>query len=302
MLYCRHDIVLATIACYDIIINSMHHLRPTIVIVCRNIDEDLSPFNSGYYLKAYADLLLAVKHHGANVYFSTKRQYRGKGLFDKAYTISSRVPVKNFTEVTSIYAHLVYNKGDFADVLDIAILNPPYVHTITSNKHETYKFFSAYQPISHLCHNIKEITIALREVPGSMIVVKSLTGNGGHGVSILKREDINTRNQSFVPIYPVLVQEFLDTSCGIPGMAEGIHDLRIKIGGGDVWGGTLRIPCKGELRANVAQGGSEQHLFPNQIPKGALDIAIEIDRYFIDYPRYYSIDLVRTKGGWKLSS
>lgn len=221
-------------------------------------------------------------------------------MFAKAYTLSSRVPVKEFTEVANIRADLVYNKGDFADVPDVMTLNPPFVYKITSNKNETYEHFGAYQPVSYHCHNELEARAALREVRGDMVVIKSLTGSGGHGVRIARREDIDFSDPRSLPSYPVLVQEFLDTRCGIPDMVEGVHDLRIKMGGGEIWGGTLRTPRLGELRANVAQGGKEQHLFPNEIPKGAADIAKIIDRHFTGYHRYYSIDLVRTTGGWKL--
>jgi glutathione synthase/RimK-type ligase-like ATP-grasp enzyme len=79
-----------------------------------------------------------------------------------------------------------------------------------------------------------------------------------------------------------------------------VHDLRIKIGEGDIWARTLRTPTKGELRANVAQGGTERHLFPYVIPESAILFAQEIDKYFSGYPRYYSIDLANTEQGWKL--
>lgn len=270
------------------------------MILCRNISEDKSPLNSAYYLKAYSDLLLATKSYGANVYLSTRDQYEGNGIFRSGYTLNSRTQIKNFSEITDIHADLVYDKGDFADVNDVTTLNPSYVHKVTSNKYETYTLFSNYQPTTFVCNNSDDVADSLKNIAGEMIVIKSLTGNGGHGVRVIKRNNVNLADYSTMINYPVLIQEFLDTQCGIPGIVDGIHDFRIKLGNGEVWGGTLRTPAPGEFRANVAQGGSEQHLFPEQIPKGAIDIAIEIDKYFIDYPRYYSIDLVYTMNGWKL--
>ena len=278
----------------------MTQTRPNIVIVCRNAVDGLTPFNNDYYIRAYSDLLLAVKRCGANVYFSSREHYMGDGLFDKAYTMDAIVPFSQFTLTTDIRADLAYDKGDFSDIHDVTTLNPIFVHTITSNKSETYAHFGAYQPVSRLCQDEQEMVAALGEVPGDMIVIKPLTGNGGHGVLIVKREDIDLTDSTFVAEYPVLVQEFLDTACGIPGMVEGIHDLRIKTGNGEVWGGTLRTPREGELRANVAQGGTERHLFPEEIPEDAVAIAMAIDQHFTDYPRYYSIDLARTERGWKL--
>lgn len=298
---CTDDIIIVIyiIACYHIKINTSE-AHPTVIILCRNIDARRAPFNKSYYLKAYSDLLLATKNAGADAYFSTREYYAGNGLFTLAYSMSERVSVSEFTEVTNVRADLVYNKGNFADIYDVAVLNPPHVHATTSNKQATYAIFGPYQPLSQLCNNLSDVTVALHNIPGELVVLKQLTGNGGHGVLIRKREDIDLTATNSILAFPLLVQEFLDTEAGIPGMVRGVHDLRIKIGGGEIWGGTLRTPAPGELRANVAQGGTERHLFPEEIPKDAVAISREIDQYFADYPRYYSIDLARTKSGWKL--
>jgi glutathione synthase/RimK-type ligase-like ATP-grasp enzyme len=275
----------------------MKKKQPTIVIVCRAVDDQRPPFSSPYYLHAYTDLLLAIKSHGAQAYFSTREHYAGNGRFRVAYTADTRAAVSDFRTETEVQADIVYNKGNFADVDDIPTLNPPLVHRITSNKAETYAHFPSYQPTTMLCHSAQELAAELLAIPGDKVVLKTLTGNGGHGIHVVDRADALT-----VPVvrYPVLLQEFLDTACGIPGMVDGIHDLRVKVGDGKAWGGTLRTPAPGEFRANVAQGGSERHLFPYEIPKEAIAIAMEIDKYFSEYARYYSIDLVRTDRGWKL--
>lgn len=277
----------------------MNASNSNIIILCRNISDNISPFNSDYYRNAYVDLLLAIKSHGGNAYFSTREQYQGNGIFKTCFTTTSRAKVSEFTVVKDVTAAIVYNKGDFSDVQDIPVLNPSFVHKITSNKHEMYRHFPDYQPLSLLCESAERLDDMVNRIPGERIVLKSLTGNGGHGVRILKRAEYHT-NKPADAEYPILIQEFMDTSVGIPGMAHGIHDLRVKMGDGEVWAGTLRIPADGELRANVAQGGSEKHLFPSQIPSDAVAIAKEIDAYFGGYSRYYSIDLARTGTGWKL--
>jgi glutathione synthase/RimK-type ligase-like ATP-grasp enzyme len=127
--------------------------------------------------------------------------------------------------------------------------------------------------------------------------VNGITTNGGQFVYIGLREKVLAE---LPERYPLMVQEFVDTSVGIENLADGVHDVRVEIGGGEIWGGTLRMPAPGELKANVAQGGTRRRLFPDEIPERAREIALEIDTYFAHYPRHYSIDFANTASGWKL--
>jgi glutathione synthase/RimK-type ligase-like ATP-grasp enzyme len=273
-------------------------MSKTIVIFCRNFQEGKQPFNSDYYWHAYLDLFFALQKRGCNVYFATgNNTYKGNGLFATAYTADQKIPISSFKTVTNIVADIVYDKGGFERSDDIPVLNPTFVHTITFSKAETYAHFKHYQPVSTVCTNATQFTEAVKHLPGTLAVAKTPTGSGGHGVHIGAKEDVLGK----IPAtYPVLVQEFIDTSVGIENFVQGMHDLRLKIGGGEVWGGTLRTPAPGEYRANVAQGGTERHLFPSEIPKEAAQVALEIDQYFAKYPRYYAVDLANTAQGWKL--
>lgn len=270
----------------------------TIVIFCKYFQNDKSPFNSDYYWHAYIDLFLLLKKHGADTYFAADNAtYKGNGLFSVAYTADSKIKVSQFRRVENITADIIYDKGSFIRVDDTQILNPDFVHTIAANKSETYKHFSQYQPLSILCTTKEQAFEAIDSLSGTMAVIKTLTGNGGNGVRIEPKVQVL---QTIPTVYPILVQEFIDTSVGIKDFVEGYHDLRLKIGGGEIWGGTLRTPAEGEYRANVAQGGTERHLFPWEIPEVAQKLALEIDKYFKDYPRYYAIDFANTTQGWKL--
>lgn len=269
----------------------------TIIIFCRYFDDNKSPFNTEYYYNAYQDLLLALKERGANAYFATDMAtYKGNGVFAKAYATDHKAKASEYQIVTDVAADVVYDKGGFA-ATDVTVLNPPFVHSITSSKAETYRHFAAYQPTSFVCSDDHELAQALDSLAGTLAVIKVPTGNGGHGVHIASKDELLA---SLPDTYPVVAQEFLDTSCGIDGFVQGIHDLRIKIGGGKIWGGTLRTPAPGEYRANVAQGGTEKWLLPDEIPEAAKEIAFEIDRYFAAYPRYFAVDVANTPQGWKL--
>lgn len=271
--------------------------KKTIVLFCRHFDVRKNPFKHPYYWNAYVDLLLTLRKLGADAYFATgNNTYAGNGVFTTAYTSDRKVPIKQFQSFSNIKANLVYDKGGFKGE-DVLVLNNPFVHAIASDKIETYKHFSEYQAVSFACYSHEELTHALEKVKSERVVIKAPVSNGGNKVFIGKKTELLSKN---LPHYPLLVQEFIDTSIGIKGLVDGVHDIRVKLGGGNIWGGTLRQPAKGELRANVAQGGTERHLWPEEIPADVKHLAIRIDGYFKDYPRYIAADFANTPEGWKL--
>ena len=267
------------------------------MIFVRSVDPEGYPFNSEHYASAYLDLLLSLKARGAKAYFATDNStYVGRGVFTKAYTTDSKVPVEEFELVRDIKADLVFEKGGFVGA-GVLVLNPEFVHRITSSKLETYKYFAKYQPRTVICANQQAVERAIEDMPGELVVVKEPVSNRGQAVQIGKKAQILHQ----VPQrYPIIVQEFIDTSVGIKGYVEGIHDVRIKIAGGEVLAGMIRTPAPGEYRANLAQGGTARHLYVDEIPPEAFKLAREIDCYFEKYPRYYAIDFAYTANGWKL--
>ncbi|HVQ44831.1 MAG TPA: hypothetical protein VMT30_07795 [Candidatus Saccharimonadia bacterium] len=269
----------------------------TVVIFCRTVDPHGYPFNEPYYWESYLDLMFAIRKRGAQAYFATDNAtYLGDGLFSTAYTTDTKRPADEFEVVHNVKADVVYEKGGFTGK-DVLVINPAFVHDITSSKTETYKYFGKYQPKTVIAHDRSELERAAEELAGDMIVVKEPEGNGGKAVFIGPRAEVLAKMPA---TYPLIVQEFVDTSVGIEGLVEGMHDLRIKIGGGKIWGAKIRMPAPGEYRANVSQGGSERYLYTEQIPADVAALALEIDQFFADYPRYYALDFANTPQGWKL--
>jgi len=83
------------------------------------------------------------------------------------------------------------------------------------------------------------------------IILKPLFGNGGAGVFRItpKDENFNALLESFAVQYrePIVVQRYL------PAVRKG--DKRIILVDGEPLGGVLRVPAKGEARANLHVGG-----------------------------------------------
>jgi glutathione synthase/RimK-type ligase-like ATP-grasp enzyme len=269
-----------------------------IAFFVRNLDPAKLPFAArDLYYYSYQEYLLAMKQAGAEAYFVTDNAtYLGDGRFSRAWTTDTVSEVVDFQEVGEIRADVVFEKGGFTG-RDVPVVTDPRLQPLFGNKTALYERFSTYQPLSVKCMDAGQVRAAIEAMPGEMVVVKNPVGAGGRQVYI------GTKDAIAVPpdeTYPLLVQEFVDMSGGVPGLAAGVHDLRILLTGSTIIGATLRQPAAGSLYANVSQGGTEQLLSVDEIPQEVLAIAREIDAQLDDLPRYYAIDFARGKQGWVL--
>lgn len=110
--------------------------------------------------------------------------------------------------------------------------------------------YARFMPPTMITRDLAQVKTFLAE--HGEIVVKPLYGNGGVAVFHVGSNGANLSslvelfNASWVE--PFMVQAF------IPGVAEG--DKRIVLIDGEVAGAVNRIPGKGEIRSNLAVGGS----------------------------------------------
>lgn len=270
---------------------------PALAIFCHTLKPKDDPFSSDYYWQAYQDLMLALKARGVEVYLVTDNDsYLGDGRFASGYTISGKTSLDNLTKVNNIQVSVVFNRADFMGE-DVTTVSAPYVHKIGTDKIEMYKHFARFQPKSVICETKIDVEDAFRQMASELIVVKEPVSYGGHHVYIGPKEEMLLK---LPDRYPLLVQEFMDTSAGIPGYGGGVHDMRLSMCGGELIGCYIRQATTGSLHSNVSQGGKMLFMDINEVPEGALAIAKEIDTLFKDHPRYYSVDVMLTAEGWKL--
>ena len=148
-----------------------------------------------------------------------------------------------------------------------------------------------FMPRSFVIKNQEELLSQLKSLEGApLAVLKPAKGMQGKGILIDKPENLAhvvlEENSEYV------LQEFVDTSQGIPGITEGYHDLRIVVVNGKITLAHVRTPKEGSLLANVALGGSIEEVPLEKIPSFILscvqEIQAVIDEEF-DFP-LYSID------------
>ena len=94
----------------------------------------------------------------------------------------------------------------------------------------------------------------------------------------------------------------MDLSGGIPGIVDGLHDLRLVFIGDRFSYAMVRTPPKGGLMANICQGGSFFTVPDQSIPEEAMEIALAIDARLQSFKtRVYSVDLgLNADGRWKV--
>ena len=271
--------------------------KPSIAIYCNSLQAGGDPFTSDYYWQAYQDLMLALSERGVDSYIvSDMSTYMGNGTFSEAYAIDTKRGLDDLIKHENITVDMVFDRGNFLG-RDVLTINDPYVFEIGASKIKMFENFAEFQPFSIVCNDFESVKQAFEKIEGKNIVVKEEEGYGGKAVYIGEKSDVITRLPTN---YPLLVQEFLDTSMGVPGFATGVHDIRLSLCGGELVGCYIRQAEDGKLHSNVSQGGTMIFMDINDAPKEAVDAAYKIDELFTAYPRYYSADFVNTAKGWKL--
>ncbi|HVX58135.1 MAG TPA: hypothetical protein VG964_00170 [Candidatus Saccharimonadales bacterium] len=276
--------------------------KSAIAIFCTSLEIGGEPISSDYYWQAYLDLLLALKARGIEAYFATDNSsYLGGGRFAVAYTTDKKISGPDqLTRVPDVHVDLVFERAESApfEGKDIPAVNPKTLRDIANNKISIYEHFADLQPKSFVVSSKKDLLKAFAALSGDRVVVKEQEGYGGDSVYIGYKNDV--LDQIPVDKSPLLVQQFIDTSGGVPGKVTGVHDVRLEICGGRVSGYYVRMAKAGALHSNVHRGGSMTFLPVEEVPAELHALAERIDRSFAPAPRFYAADFAHCEDGWKL--
>lgn len=267
----------------------------TVAVFLPDSKWDDHPFDVEYYRQSYFELSEAVKLVGGEMIIVREQStYQHDRLFSRGWKINAP---GQFVEIKNIRADVVFNKSRFIGDNTIPIFNHPDLDHICTNKYVMYQRYAQFCPHTVLVNSAEEYRQALNAVTTSNAVVKPVDGAEGVGVRIGAVEELLSMEAHF----PLLVQDFLDTSGGIPGIVEGLHDLRITVFDGDILYSYVRTPPPNKFAANVAQGGTFFMLEPARLPSEVVHIVKQIDAD-LSYvgPRFYSVDFGFTPNGPKI--
>ncbi len=221
------------------------------------------------------------------------------GTFSKAWTFENNEWKK---VMKPIKAHAIYDKtvgkNDYITFdkkmsiqEKVPMLNNPLFRTITNNKLSQYMFFGEYMPKTLLANNKQELSDTFSDIKSSKVVIKPLHGSGGFGIFIGKKSDALKKRLT----YPVIVQEFITSTKGIPGFSQKdeVADLRLVYTDHKLVYALSRIAQKGSLFTNFHQGATAVLVPKNKIPKSVQKMSKNIIKKLSLFNQsHYSLDFI----------
>lgn len=265
------------------------------------------PFNNKNYQYSYEYFYTLCKKSGVQMYRSSYEWYDYKKHIFK-YSWIYEGENANWKRVYNIKPDLIfdktkatpesYYKKEFIRKKYRFFNNPEFTKLI-DDKLTTSLLFEKWCKKSWLIENKKDISPSvLSKIKSGRVVLKPLVESGGKGVQILRKKDVAKKAKIKSPY---LVQEFIDSSAGVPGFSKGIHDLRLVVINKKIIYSYIREPKTGSLLANCSQGGILKIVPLKNIPKSVYPIIDHANRTFDTFfPRLYSIDLMfdKKKNPW----
>lgn len=146
------------------------------------------------------------------------------------------------------------------------------------NKILMYKYLNGFSPSSYGVKNLGEMKKNLKFFKeNELAVLKPARGLKGKDVQInYPSKLLQIKGIDYSRGW--VLQKFVDTSGGIPGLIKGKHDLRIAAVNGKIVFSHVRQPLSACNVANVAQGGSIKEITIDKIPKRILGKAKRLQK------------------------
>ncbi len=249
---------------------------------------------------AIQDWMIRAEKAGVGLYRASMKWYDlEKNVFTKVWTFRSGIWQKVEKE---IQADLIYDKVlskyDYSSLdfkLKIAektcIFNCPLFRATFNNKLSQYVMFGQFMPFSKIANNKEELEDSLEQSLAEKVVVKPLYGAVGHGIFIGEKKNAAKLEYE----YPALVQEFIISEKGIPGISEEdeISDLRLVYQGNNISYALSRIAAKGSFFTNLHQGATGKMIPIEKIPGSLKEILSFINHKISLFPNaQYSLDFI----------
>ncbi len=274
--------------------------QPTLGIFREMRDIEEFVFKAPHYQEAYTEIVDQLTAKGLYVALLMGRAtYEGKGRFSKHW-----VQVKDtdgnvtYDKRGPITVDAVYDKDHFLTDGNVLQINDERIYKICWSKEKTYEVLGDFHPKTFEAADATQLEDYIAKLPGDKVALKELTGSSGLGVFVgLKSDALHTDLK-----FPLLVQEFIETSGGVPGITNKRHDVRVVLADGEPIAATLRTPPDGGFKSNLGYGGENRLLDLESLPKELIDLCKEVDERLKPYGafRLYSVDFGLTPNGWRM--
>lgn len=239
------------------------------------------------FREAYRDLAGWLSGQNIDLYFTGLDHLRDDGTFSAMYQVHGWDDSMTLSKVAAdplpgvvvnrlkdmLYEHAGYEK--LAE--KVPVINEVSV-ALLGNKAESLKVLSDFLPQSIVVGDQstdgrKAVVEKVLQEWGR-VIVKPLRENGGRSIvladNLKQLADVIADRQSYV------VQKFIETGNGVPGLIAGRHDVRLYVVSSQIVAGSVRQPKEGGFLSNTSQGGEIMFLERADLPEELLDMAQQI--------------------------
>lgn len=225
----------------------------------------------------YEKLFQSLAAHGISTYLaSCTDHFLKEDIFCNPYFFNG----KKFEPFEgTVKADILFDRSSSIHLPSVELIQKTFnaipFKQLCGNKEKTYDLFHDFMPKTISVSTALELEEKLATLPeGPLFVIKPSFGIKGSGIKI----DTSSNLLKEIPTedYPYLLQEFVDTTKGVPAIASSVHDLRFVSANGKIILSALRVPAPGSLLANVAKGGSIKEIPLSNIPEDILETVKKI--------------------------
>jgi glutathione synthase/RimK-type ligase-like ATP-grasp enzyme len=234
-------------------------MKKVMILFGKSNWEKAKPFSNQEYQYSYEYFYSLCKEHDIAMYRASYQWYDyEKHMFKYAWIYEGQGG--QWKKVENIKPDLIYDKTKSRAELyykkELMGQHYPFINDlnftkIVDDKFVTSLIFPEWSKKNWIIKSSKDLEKILPQLKTSKIVIKPISESGGKGVHIIEKSQVQTIDLDGENI----VQEFIDSSCGVPGVSNKMHDLRLVYVGDKLIYAYIREPKEGSYLANLAQGG-----------------------------------------------
>jgi glutathione synthase/RimK-type ligase-like ATP-grasp enzyme len=272
-------------------------MKKVLILFGKSDWESIAPFSNESFQASYECLYSLAKQNGIQMYRASYAWYDyNKHIFNYAWTYEDE---SGWKRVFNIQPDLIYDKTKAGMEVyykkELIAKQYRFVNNLRftymlDDKLITSMIFHKWSKKSWIVNNPEKLKNTLPKIRTRKFVIKPISESGGKDVQILRKEEA-LEKVTFSNDY--IIQEFIDSSSGVPGVSENMHDLRLVFINDKLSYSYIREPEEGNYLANLSQGGSLFIVPRDKIPSSLDPIIRCANKVFETFnPRIYSIDFM----------
>jgi glutathione synthase/RimK-type ligase-like ATP-grasp enzyme len=276
-------------------------MKKVLILYGRSNWRKSKPFENKRYQYSYEYFYKLCQKNGIQMYRASYQWYDyEKNFFKHAWVF--KFDGGQWEKVHNLRPDLIYDKTKARPEIyykkELIKKTYPFINDlqftqIIDDKLLTSLLFQTWSKKNYLIDSNVALKQALGKIKTNKFVLKPLTESGGKDVYILNKKT-DLKHISFKKRY--ILQEFIDSSLGVPGISSGLHDLRLVFVNNKLIYSYIRKPQKGSFLANLSQGGSLVIIPSKKLPQSLFPIVKYVQQTFATFnPKIYSIDFMFDK-------